>query len=949
MLYDATGYTPSQVTAKPVCAAASPGYASCDAAALVTKSGHLPVRPLTSPSSPSVSQSPQNTALTVQLGGPVLFSPQFLQQAYDTGWLSANSGVGKTVAIVDANGDPNPASDVDAFRSGYNLPAISHSACTPSNIAGHTSGPPCMVVANQTGGSSLPPPAGGWDVEESLDLDAVSAMCPNCNILLIETDSAADSDLGAGDAEALSLGAKLLSNSWGAPESGSTDADYFTGTEEATGAAAGSETFVSTGDNGAYVDGGYSNPPDQAPYPASEEYFTAVGGTSLDHSTGARGINELAWSGAGSACSTQETQPTWQTSAGTGCSGRATSDVSADADPETGLNVYDSNAGGWGIYGGTSLAAPLAAAYAALTSVNSGSTTDSHGMLSAEWAYANASKLNDITSGSNGTHCSSSLSYAMPQICNAGTGWDGPTGVGSISGDVVTSGVGPSLTVPPAGGVGNGTYGYSIIQSVSDASATFDGGVYPNGSATTVSWEYGTAAATGSGTNFTSATPVGSQNVGSGTTPVLATPATVSGLIDGTVYYVEECASNSTGTICGNVSHFTAEARPVATGLATLADNGLDKGDQISLATQPSWSPSPTSVSYQWQESSDGQSWSNVGNATSSPSTYTIALADSERHIRMAITATDDAGATTAYSNSVQVDEFAPAASGNLAIAAADLGLGGVISIASSPTWAPGSPTVTDQWQRSSDDIGWANIGGATGSSYTIQASDSQQYIRVAMTAADAVGTTTVYSSAVQVNDLAAPGTVANAPRLSGTSSVGGTISVGGGSYSGGGVTVTFQRCARACTTVQSGSSTSYTLQAADAGYFIVASVSVAGIDGGSSASATAGGLIGPIVSPLAGALKIAGRSATLRSGSHAALVSVKRTIVRPRSKKSKASTYVLALTRAFRGKGTLKAWSCVLAQAKIVSCTGVVSVSHAAKLSESVRNGDTVELIAVR
>src|SRR5207342_1372145 len=123
------------------------------------------------------------------------------------------------------------------------------------------------------------------------------------------------------------------------------------------------------------------------------------------------------WNG-GSGCDVNEPKPSYQTD--TGCTGRSWADLSADADPYTGLTVYDSGNGGWMQVGGTSLATPLIAAYEAVTGING---------TSPQWAYADSALLNDPITGSTGS-CAAAIAY----ICNAGTGYDGPTGVGSISG-----------------------------------------------------------------------------------------------------------------------------------------------------------------------------------------------------------------------------------------------------------------------------------------------------------------------------------------------------------------------------------------------------------------------------------------------------------------------------------------------------------------------------------
>ena len=188
--------------------------------------------------------------------------------------------------------------------------------------------------------------------------------------------------------------------------------------------------------------------------------------------------------------------------------GRAYADISADADPATGLSFYDSNNGGWGVIGGTSLAAPLIAAYYAITGVN-GTTP--------QWAYTSSALLNDPTSGSSGT-CAAAIRY----ICNAGPAYDGPTGVGSISG-AVASGA-PGIGGPPISSGNSTTY----TQSTRSRGATIKGGIYPNGSDTTWWIEYGPT------TSYGSQTPP--IDIGSGTAPVSVT-GYLSGLSPATPYH----------------------------------------------------------------------------------------------------------------------------------------------------------------------------------------------------------------------------------------------------------------------------------------------------------------------------------------------------------------------------------------------------------------------------
>ena len=129
------------------------------------------------------------------------YGPPNFQAAYNL--PSSWAGRGQTVAIVDAYNDPNAATDLAYYRSHYGLPAAN------------------LTIVNQNGQTSpLPPDAGstGWASEESLDLDMVSAICPHCTILLVETDDNDDSNLGTGVDTAVRMGAGYVSNSYGAPE-----------------------------------------------------------------------------------------------------------------------------------------------------------------------------------------------------------------------------------------------------------------------------------------------------------------------------------------------------------------------------------------------------------------------------------------------------------------------------------------------------------------------------------------------------------------------------------------------------------------------------------------------------------------------------------------------------------------------------------------------------------
>jgi len=321
---------------------------------------------------------------------PTGYGPSDLQSAYRLTGLSAPAGT--TVAIVDAYDDPNAASDLATYRHYYGLPVC---------------GTGCFTKVNQSGGSKPPRANGGWAQEISLDIDMVSAICPSCKILLVEASSASFTNLLAAEDWATAH-ANYVSNSWSGGEFSAETSSSYDGHFN----KAGKVITASTGDSGYGVG-----------YPASSQYVVGVGGTSLTRASNARGWAETAWSGAGSGCSAYEPQPSWQASLGnvTGvCSQRAVSDVSADADPNTGVSVYDSYAyqglSGWITFGGTSVSSPVIASVFALSGNTGG----------ASQVYANTGSLNDVTSGSNGS-CGNDL-------CNAVSGWDGPTGTGTPSG-----------------------------------------------------------------------------------------------------------------------------------------------------------------------------------------------------------------------------------------------------------------------------------------------------------------------------------------------------------------------------------------------------------------------------------------------------------------------------------------------------------------------------------
>ncbi|MCX4745436.1 putative Ig domain-containing protein [Kitasatospora sp. NBC_01287] len=324
---------------------------------------------------------------------PSGYGPSDLSSAYA---LPSGAGGGQTVAIVDAQDDPNAESDLATYRSTYGLPA-----CTTANG--------CFKKIAEDGSTNYPTGDTGWAGEISLDVDMVSAVCPNCHILLVEATSANMDDLGTAVNQAVSQGAKFVSNSYGGSEDStdtSSDSSYFNHPGVAITVSSGDEAYG-------------------AEYPAASQYVTAVGGTSLSKASNSRGWSESVWStssteGGGSGCSAYDAKPSWQKD--TGCSKRTIADVSAVADPATGVAVYQTYGGsGWDVYGGTSASSPIIASVYALAG------TPAAGSYPSSYPYAHTSNLNDVTTGNNGT-CSPTY------LCTAGPGYDGPTGLGTPAG-----------------------------------------------------------------------------------------------------------------------------------------------------------------------------------------------------------------------------------------------------------------------------------------------------------------------------------------------------------------------------------------------------------------------------------------------------------------------------------------------------------------------------------
>jgi hypothetical protein len=450
------------------CAAPAPDHASCLALGLtpLTAAARRRNHPLG-----FIRQTPIASASAAQ--GSYGLRPVDLKDAYFPGEASeAPSSKPQTIAVVDAYNDPRAEADLKVYSQEFGLPE-----CTAANG--------CFRQVNQYGQSTgLPFPSGttellsreasckakilasreaceeleeaqGWMVEISTDIEVAHAVCENCSIVLVEAEQSQYADLNTAEQTAYQLGATEISNSWGGSEPPSEN-PIFNHEGVVITASAGDAGYLNWGEKGqtSYFDG--------ADYPASSPNVVAVGGTELHLSTGAW-ESETVWNenpgpdgknhgATGGGCSAQFPAQPWQQAvpdwSQVGCgSNRAVADISADADPYTGVAVYDSTPdgkslpAGWHTIGGTSVASPIIASMFALVGGANGVPYPAKTLYS----HLGSSLLHDVTLGGSGkckglyTSCSGSSISPLDcgeglLICNASAGYDGPTGVGTPNG-----------------------------------------------------------------------------------------------------------------------------------------------------------------------------------------------------------------------------------------------------------------------------------------------------------------------------------------------------------------------------------------------------------------------------------------------------------------------------------------------------------------------------------
>jgi Subtilase family len=432
----------------PLCSTPWPGHAGCMGLRLVAKA------PAAVPGARNSSGGP-SPANEFPKPIPGSLTPAILLTAYGLS-SSPPPASTQTIAIVDAYDDPTAAADLEHYDSKFALPA-----CTSANG--------CFRKVNQEGtGAPLPSsnsrgeePEAGWAQEIATDVEVAHGVCHSCHILLVEANSNSFEDLFTAENTAARLGASEISNSWGGPEEGGDSAAFN---------HPGVVITASSGDDG-YRNWLAEPKASFTAYPASSPHVIAVGGTRLLTKPDGSWRGETVWNDGGESgggrkegfgsggggCSELFPAPPWQQQvadwSAVGCgSHRAVADVSADADPYTGVAVYDSTENGegdkgWGVIGGTSVASPIIASVFGLAGGAQGVEYPARTLY--EDAVITPTALHDVTSGSNGeclrpfdeetgaSGCSvaeEARSCAGAGICLAGLGYDGPTGVGTPNG-----------------------------------------------------------------------------------------------------------------------------------------------------------------------------------------------------------------------------------------------------------------------------------------------------------------------------------------------------------------------------------------------------------------------------------------------------------------------------------------------------------------------------------
>lgn len=329
---------------------------------------------------------------------PSGYTPQQMRHAYGLDQVSSE-GEGQVIGIVDAYDYVNAESDLQVFSAAFNLPA-----CTKANG--------CLTVVYADG--QEPPPNRSWTGESSLDIQWAHAIAPLARIVLVLTPNGTTTNLLKGVPIAVQNGATVVSMSWGTNTEFRQEQSY--------------DPYVFNNPAVTYFNASGNNGFGFFGYPAASPLVVGVGGTTLRLDPNGRRLDETAWSYGGGGLSFFVDQPVYQASAFT-FTKRGIPDVAYDADPDTGVPVFDSEDGLWSEIGGTSAGSPQVAAIAAIAnSLRAASGKAPIGNQFLNVIYAHPEAFRDILRGNNG-HCG--------PLCAAWPGYDFTSGLGSPRGEVL--------------------------------------------------------------------------------------------------------------------------------------------------------------------------------------------------------------------------------------------------------------------------------------------------------------------------------------------------------------------------------------------------------------------------------------------------------------------------------------------------------------------------------
>jgi hypothetical protein len=520
-----------------------------------------------------------------------------------------------TVAIVDAYDDPNAASDLAAYRasmSGSTDPntGLSDGTIPPLCGSGVTANCVTFTKVSQTGGTKYPTGNSGWAEEISLDLDMVSAICPDCNILLVEASSSSIANLATAEQEAESYHPVAIDNSYGGSEF-STETSY----NSIYSSIAASSSSVGTAITAATGDDGYGTL-----FPAVSPLVTAVGGTSLSYTGTGSSLAwsaQSVWSDAGSGCSSYEQAPAWQQDQGvyrlsSDCPGRQVADVSADANPETGVATYDSyGESGWLVFGGTSVSTQIIGATYGLAA-GTGTLKPSPQTLYPDSGATTGPTpgLVPVTSGDNTTSCGDYLCIAADGLSS---GYNGPTGLGTPDGLTAFS---SATTAPPptSGSLSFSPTSEELTAGVASGSITVDLSTAAPSAGLSVTLS---TSSTGGGFSTFSAGPF---------TATLTLPTISSNSSSSTPFYYEDTVAGSpTVTASASASGWGSAALPITVSAGPLKTINVapspvtlaEGGSQLFTASGVDSYGNSVSVTPSWSTTVPGGSMS-PGSGTSS-------------------------------------------------------------------------------------------------------------------------------------------------------------------------------------------------------------------------------------------------------------------------------------------------------------------------------------------